>query len=97
MSCVLVVFSDGQNLIPLPLMCVSHVTVTLLERSMGARHVPRYTPTHRDTVCIHSLASLPGTALMIRGINSTRCWKESSEILLFDDPVIPDPKGPPLD
>lgn len=60
-SCVLVFFSDGQNLIPLPLMCVSHATVTLLEQSMGARHVPRYTPTSRDTVCIRSLASLPGT------------------------------------
>lgn len=111
-SCVLVAFSDWQNLIPLPLMCVSHATVTLVEQSMGARHVPRYTPgtieilyvytrwplylVHLSSIGMDSVFFVSRTAKMICGINSTRCWKESSEILIhihsIMHPVRPHPK-----
>lgn len=43
MSCALVAFSGWKTLIPRPWMCVGNVTVTLLELSMEARHVHRYT------------------------------------------------------
>lgn len=43
MSCALVAFSGWKTLIPRPWMCVGNVTVTLLELSMEARRVHRYT------------------------------------------------------